>query len=127
MVVKTELCSFSGFKIYPGHGTRLIRIDGRQFTFINAKSRASLLMRRKAAKLNWTQLYRRLNRKGQQEEAQKRRARTKKSAAPKPVEGASLEVIKAKRAQKPEVRKKARDAALQEAKARTEKKKKGGK
>uniref|UniRef100_A0A7S0ZEW3 Large ribosomal subunit protein eL24-related N-terminal domain-containing protein n=1 Tax=Timspurckia oligopyrenoides TaxID=708627 RepID=A0A7S0ZEW3_9RHOD len=123
MVVKTELCSFSGFKIYPGHGSRFIRLDGKHYTFLNGKSRASLVMRRKAANLNWTQLYRRLHKKGQTEESSKRRTRARRSTVPKAVVGASLEVIRAKREQKPEVRKAAREAALKEIKARSAKKK----
>lgn len=75
-------------------------------------------MKRKAAKHSWTQLYRRLNKKGIQEETQRRRNRRKVSSAPKAVEGASLEVIKAKRNQRPEVRKAARDAALKDIKER---------
>jgi large subunit ribosomal protein L24e len=81
-------------------------------------------MKRKAAKHSWTQLYRRLHKKGIQEETQRRRTRRKASAVPKAVEGAPLEVIKAKRSQRPEVRKAARDAALKDIKDR---KSKGGK
>ncbi|PXF44857.1 60S ribosomal protein L24 [Gracilariopsis chorda] len=118
MVVKTDLCNYSGFRIYPGHGRRYIRIDGRQYVFVNAKSEASFHMKRKPAKHSWTQLYRRLNKKGVQEETQRRRTRRKMSSAPKAVEGASLEVIKAKRNQRPEVRKAAREAALKDIKER---------
>lgn len=75
-------------------------------------------MKRKAAKHSWTQLYRRLNKKGVQEEAQRRRNRRRASTVPKAVEGATLEVIKAKRNQRPEVRKAAREAALKEIKER---------
>lgn len=75
-------------------------------------------MKRKPAKHSWTQLYRRLNKKGVQEETQRRRTRRKMSSAPKAVEGASLEVIKAKRNQRPEVRKAAREAALKDIKER---------
>lgn len=75
-------------------------------------------MRRKAAKHSWTQLYRRLNKKGIQEEAQRRRTRRKVSTAPKAVEGATLEVIQAKRNQRPALRKAARDAALKDIKER---------
>ncbi|KAA8497370.1 60S ribosomal protein L24 [Porphyridium purpureum] len=124
MVVKTELCQFSGYRIYPGHGSRLIRVDGKTHIFLNAKSRASFLMRRKAANLNWTVLYRRLHKKGVTEDNSKKRVRARKATAPKPIEGASLEQIKAKRSQKPEVRKAARDAALKEIKARNAGKKK---
>lgn len=69
-------------------------------------------MRRRPAELNWTQLYRRMHKKGQQEETQKRRKTRKVASVPKPVEGASLEVIKAKRNQRLEVRKSAKEAAL---------------
>lgn len=85
-------------------------------------------MRRKSAKHSWTQLYRRLHKKGAQEETQRRRTRRKASAVPKPVEGAPLDIIKAKRGQRPEVRKAARDAALKDIKDRKGKStKKGGK
>ena len=102
----------------------MIRGDGKTLVFLNGKSRASLLMRRKAANLNWTVLYRRLHKKGQAEESSKKRSRAKKVVATKPIEGASVEQIKAKRSQKPEVRKAARDAALREIKARNAGKKK---
>jgi hypothetical protein len=29
VVFRTDLCSFSGFKIYPGHGRRFIRGDSK--------------------------------------------------------------------------------------------------
>jgi large subunit ribosomal protein L24e len=97
--------------------------------FINSKSEASMKMGRKAAKHSWTQLYRRLHKKGAREETQRRRTRRKASAVQKPVEGAPLEVIKAKRSQRPEVRKAARDAALKDIKDRKGKtaKRAGGK
>ncbi len=63
-------------------------------------------------------MYRRLNKKGVQEEAQRRRTRRRAATVPKAVEGASLEVIKAKRNQRPEVRKAAREAALKDIKDR---------
>lgn len=109
---------YSGFRIYPGHGRRYIRSDGRSYVFINAKSEASFHMKRKASKHSWTQLYRRLNKKGIQEETQRRRNRRKMSTAPKAIEGAPLEEIKIKRNQRPAARKAARDAALKEVKGR---------
>jgi large subunit ribosomal protein L24e len=120
-LIRTEICFYSGFRIYPGHGRRYIRSDGRNYIFLNGKSEASFLMKRKAAKHSWTQLYRRLHKKGIQEETQRRRTRRKASAVPKAVEGAPLEVIKAKRSQRPEVRKAARDAALKDIKDRKSK------
>ncbi|KAG7275928.1 hypothetical protein CRUP_011378 [Coryphaenoides rupestris] len=35
--IRVELCSFSGYKIYPGHGRRYARIDGKVFQFLNGK------------------------------------------------------------------------------------------
>ena len=29
MVIKTDLCAFSGLKIWPGHGQRYVRVDNR--------------------------------------------------------------------------------------------------
>jgi len=106
------VCNFSGFRIYPGHGRKFIRIDGKLFTFLNGKCEASQLMKRKPAKLNWTQLYRRLHKKGQMEEVRARRVKRSKKTVTKDIEGATIDVIKAKRAQKPEIRKAAREAAL---------------
>ena len=40
MVVKTDLCSFSEWKIYPGKGVRFVAKDGRPFLFISKRSRA---------------------------------------------------------------------------------------
>ena len=37
MVIKTETCSFSEFKIYPGVGARYFAKDGRLFNFLSKK------------------------------------------------------------------------------------------
>ena len=119
MVIRTQICNFSGFKVYPGHGSIFVRGDGKTFVFANAKCKSSFHMRRKPANLNWTYLYRRLNKKGQLEEEKKRVKRRSVKTVQKPVEGASIEVLRAKRqAQRPEVRTAARSAALKEIKAR---------
>lgn len=39
MVVKTELCSFSEWKIYPGKGVRFVAKDGRPFLFLSKRNR----------------------------------------------------------------------------------------
>lgn len=31
---RIELCSYSGYKIYPGHGKKMVKADGRVFTLI---------------------------------------------------------------------------------------------
>ncbi len=39
MVVNTELCSFSEWKIYPGKGVRFVAKDGRPFLFLSKRTR----------------------------------------------------------------------------------------
>ena len=58
MVVKTELCAFSEYRIYPGHGIRMIRKDGQPVTLISSKCKSMLRQRKKPAKLTWTQTWR---------------------------------------------------------------------
>jgi len=119
MVVKTEVCTFSGSRIYPGHGITFVRQDNKTFKFVSAKVKCYFTHRWNPRKLAWTQMYRRLHKKGTLEETNKKRTRkVQKSAANKAVVGATLDVIKARRNQKPEVRAAAREAALREAKER---------
>uniref|UniRef100_A0A2K5QZG7 Large ribosomal subunit protein eL24 n=1 Tax=Cebus imitator TaxID=2715852 RepID=A0A2K5QZG7_CEBIM len=63
--MKVELCSFSGYKIYPGHGRRYARTDGKVFQFLNAKCESAFLSKRNPRQINWTVLYRRKHKKGQ--------------------------------------------------------------
>jgi len=119
-MIRTGLCSFSGYKIYPGHGIRIIRSDGKTFTFIDSKTKLLFRHRKNPRKTKWTQVYRRLNKKGVTEEVVKRKAR-KVQKVERAVVGASLELIRQKRAQKPEVRAAAREAALNELKERKKK------
>ena len=39
MVVKTELCNFSEWKIYPGKGIRFVAKDGRPFLFLSKRNK----------------------------------------------------------------------------------------
>jgi len=47
----------------------------KSFTFLNGKCEASFLMKRNPRRTNWTQIYRRINRKGAAEEIAKRKSR----------------------------------------------------
>jgi len=58
MVLKTEICRFSGARIYPGHGMLYIRTDSQNFRFLNAKCNRLFHLRLKPANLAWTQMYR---------------------------------------------------------------------
>ncbi|XP_054164171.1 60S ribosomal protein L24-like [Oppia nitens] len=113
--MKIEACSFSGYKIYPGHGKRMVKADGKVFTFLNSKCEAAHLMKRNPRKVTWTVLYRRKHRKGIEEDIQKRRTR-RTTKFQRAIVGASLNDILAKRNMKPEVRKAQREQAIRAAK-----------
>mmetsp|Transcript_18008 Transcript_18008/g.25153 ORF Transcript_18008/g.25153 Transcript_18008/m.25153 type:complete len:156 (-) Transcript_18008:74-541(-) len=115
--MKTGLCQFSGFKIYPGKGIKFVRNDSKAFTFVDHKCERYFLMRMNPRKIRWTQVYRRIHKKGATEEVSKKKAR-KVQKLQRAIVGASLEVIKQKRNQKPEVRAASREAALREIKER---------
>jgi len=54
---------------------RYIRTDGRVAIFFSSKGRRYFLQKQKAAKFGWTQVYRKLHKKGQSERTGRRRAR----------------------------------------------------
>ncbi|KAJ3082875.1 60S ribosomal protein L24 [Rhizoclosmatium hyalinum] len=112
---RTEICNFSGFKIYPGHGKTYIKADSRSYRLINGKCESLFLQRIKPSKLDWTIVFRRLHKKGQAEEASKKRSR-RTVKAQRAVVGATLDAIKAKKAQKPELRASLRAAAAAKSK-----------
>ncbi|TFJ87688.1 hypothetical protein NSK_001038 [Nannochloropsis salina CCMP1776] len=116
MVIKTDMCSFSEYRVYPGHGIRFVRRDSATLVFSTAKTKGLYNQRKKAARLVWTQGWRRLHKKIKVEEVQKRRTR-RTTKFQRAIVGASLEEIKKKRAQKPE-RNAQREAALKEVKER---------
>ncbi|KAK2169332.1 hypothetical protein LSH36_11g11038 [Paralvinella palmiformis] len=113
--MKIELCHFSGYKIYPGHGKKLVKVDGRGYLFLSAKCEKSHQMKRNPRKINWTVLYRRKHKKGQTEEVSKKRSR-RTTKFQRAITGATLTDILAKRNQKPEVRKAQREQAIRAAK-----------
>jgi len=93
----------------------MVKVDGKSYTFLNAKCERAHLMRRNPRKVTWTVLYRRKHKKGQEEEAQKKRTRRTQKFQ-RAIVGASLTDIMAKRNQRPEVRKAQRDQAIKAAK-----------
>ncbi|KAE9451621.1 hypothetical protein RHMOL_Rhmol09G0256300 [Rhododendron molle] len=121
MVLKTELCRFSGAKIYPGRGIRFVRSDSQVFLFVNSKCKRYFHNRLKPSKLTWTAMYRKQHKKDIAQEAVKKRRRTTKKPYSRSIVGATLEVIQKKRTEKPEVRDAAREAALREIKERIKK------
>ncbi|RDW80172.1 putative ribosomal protein L24.e.A [Coleophoma cylindrospora] len=117
--------TFSGEKIYPGKGKLYVRGDSKIFRFQNGKTESLFLQRKNPRRIAWTVLFRRQHKKGisevwhtltreAEEVAKKRSRRTVK--AQRAIVGASLDVIKERRTQRPEARTAARLAAIKEGK-----------
>lgn len=113
--MKVEIDTFSGSKIYPGRGKLFVRGDSKIFRFFSSKSASLFAQRKNPRQIAWTTLYRRHHRKGQVEEVSKRRSR-KAVKTQRAVVGASLDLIKERKATFPEVRKAEREAAIAKAK-----------
>mmetsp|Transcript_19681 Transcript_19681/g.27025 ORF Transcript_19681/g.27025 Transcript_19681/m.27025 type:complete len:150 (-) Transcript_19681:387-836(-) len=125
MVIATELCALSEYRIYPGNGKLMIRRDGKPVFLGTSKAFSLTIQRKKPAKLVWTQAWRRLHKKGITETSLKKRSRRANKVA-RAVVGLSLEDIKKKASQKPDFRTAQRDAALKEVKSRKAGAKKAG-
>merc|ERR1712057_141218 len=119
MVVKTDLCNYSGFRIYPGHGKKFVRSDQKMSTFINAKTERCFKMKRRNLTTKWTVQYRRINKKGTLEETERKRRSKKTVVRTREIVGLSSEMMeKKKAAARPAQKDKQRDAALKELKSR---------
>ncbi|KAI4178109.1 MAG: hypothetical protein LQ346_007552 [Caloplaca aetnensis] len=125
-IMRTFDDTFSGEKIYPGKGKIYVRGDSKIFRFQNGKTESLFLQRKNPRRIAWTTLYRRQHKKGISEEvAKKRTRRTVKQQ--RGIVGASLDIIKERRSQRPEARAAARQEAIKagkEKKATNESKKK---
>merc|ERR1712062_415746 len=115
LIMKIEICPYSGYKIYPGRGRTLIKQDGKTFKFLDGRSHRAHLLKRNPRKVTWTVLYRRKHRKGIEEEVSKKRTK-RTQRFQRAVVGATLQDILAKRNQKPDVRKAQREQAIRAAK-----------
>eukprot|EP00386_Alphamonas_edax_P010133 GDKI01032948.1.p2 GENE.GDKI01032948.1~~GDKI01032948.1.p2 ORF type:complete len:164 (+),score=43.94 GDKI01032948.1:6-497(+) len=118
MVIKTENCSYTENKIYPGKVIRLIAKDGRITIFTSSKVKSLIQQRIKAVKLRWTQAWRRHNKKGKTEDVSRRKTR-KTQKVQRAVVGLTLDDLKAKSSvhHKKETRSVVADAAAAKAKA----------
>ncbi|KZT70684.1 hypothetical protein DAEQUDRAFT_708342 [Daedalea quercina L-15889] len=114
--MKVEIDTFSGYRIYPSKGKLFVRGDNKIFRFANGKNESLFLQRKNPRKIAWTQVYRRMHKKGITEEvAKKRSRRTVKHQ--RGIVGADLAAIAARRNQTALVRQQQRTAAIQKAKA----------
>ncbi|KAJ7214210.1 60S ribosomal protein L24 [Mycena rebaudengoi] len=73
--MKVEIDSFSGFRIYPSKGKLFVRGDSKVFRFTSSKNVSLFLQRKNPRKITWTQVYRRMHKKGITEEVAKKRSR----------------------------------------------------
>ena len=117
MVIKTELCVYSEFRIYPGRGKKFVSKDGRVHYFISKKCASLFHKKTKPVKLSWTTAWRRFNKKIKVDDVSKRRTK-RTTRIQKAIVGMSLDEIKRRRAEKPEERDKKMDAAKKEVKDR---------
>ncbi|KAK8818407.1 hypothetical protein WA556_002572 [Blastocystis sp. ATCC 50177/Nand II] len=117
MVVKTVTCSFSEYKIYPGHGGMYIRKDAQPVRYISRKVCSLTEQKKRPARIRWTVAWRRNNKKT--EAAEKSKKRSKKSfKVQRAIAGMSINDIQKRREQKDEITKKSKEAALAEIKNR---------
>ncbi|MFH4981746.1 hypothetical protein AB6A40_008455 [Gnathostoma spinigerum] len=116
--MKLETCVYSGYKINPGHGKRLVRADGKVQIFLNKKCERSYKLKKNPRDVPWTVLYRRKHKKGLHGEESTQRKRTKRVVhiASRPIGDTPLSLILLKRNMKPEVRKAQREQAVKAAK-----------
>jgi len=119
---KKEICVFSGFPIYPGHGRRYVPASGNTtrpvLPLFSTKCSSLFHSKKNPRKIRWTVQFRRLHKKGLKEESVKRRARKVKKVQRSYV-GLSLEEIEKKKVQRPAAFSSAqRDAAQKEKEAR---------
>lgn len=95
--IKTEACSFSEYRIYPGKGQKFVSRDGKVHYFLASKFARLALNKKKPSQLRWTQTWRRNNKKTRVESAQKRRVR-RTVRVQKAVAGLTLDDIKNRKA-----------------------------
>lgn len=97
----------------------MIRRDGKPLWMGTSKAFSLTIQRKKAAKLVWTQAWRRLHKKGLTETTTKKRTR-RTGKVQRAVVGATLEDIRKKAAQKSTIRAASKEAAMKELKDRKE-------
>lgn len=93
MVIKYQTCSFSEYKIAPGHGIRYCEVNGKTHIFISKKVRGLYKHHKKPLSIRWTLKWRTSHKKGKVEETKHKVSRQKKERQVKAIVGLSLEEI----------------------------------
>eukprot|EP00998_Keelungia_sp_KM082_P011431 NODE_7690_length_580_cov_12.249448_g7667_i0.p2 GENE.NODE_7690_length_580_cov_12.249448_g7667_i0~~NODE_7690_length_580_cov_12.249448_g7667_i0.p2 ORF type:complete len:156 (+),score=41.57 NODE_7690_length_580_cov_12.249448_g7667_i0:58-525(+) len=117
--------AFSGARIHAGHGIRFVpnlaSSTQPSLPFLSRKSLVLFRKKKQPRRIPWTVLYRKVHRKNVTEEEKRRRQR-KVRKVQRPIVGADLEQIRQKKAQRPQIRAAAQEAAKKELEARKAKK-----
>ncbi|XP_036354919.1 60S ribosomal protein L24-like [Octopus sinensis] len=103
MSVPTQACTFSGFKIYPGHGRTNIRRDGKTLHFITAKTFGTYKQNSKPHNIRWTVFYRRKHNKTKIKSESRNKSR-KTTKFTRPILGMGLAEILAKTQKKAQIK-----------------------
>ena len=119
MVIKCDICFYTELKVWPGHGKRCVQ-KGKLVTFLSRKAWSLNDQKIKAQRLTWTQAWRRKHKKGKVETATKKKIK-RTGKVYKAIQGISMDEIRKRREQKPEMRTAQREAALREIKERKKK------
>ena len=93
MVIKYNICSFSEYKIAPGHGLKYCEVNGKTHMFITKKVHRLYLHGKKPLNIRWSLKWRNAHKKGKVEEAKKKINRQKKEKQVKAIVGISVEEI----------------------------------
>jgi large subunit ribosomal protein L24e len=93
MVIKYQTCSFSEYKIAPGHGIRYAEVNGKTHIFITKKVRSLARHAKKPLNIRWTLKWRTSHKKGKVEESKNKASKQKKEKQVKAIVGLSLEEI----------------------------------
>lgn len=93
MVIKYQTCSFSEYKIAPGHGIRYCEVNGKTHIFISKKVKSLFRHSKKALAIRWTLKWRTSHKKGKVEETKHKVSRQKKEKQVKAIVGLSLDEI----------------------------------
>lgn len=93
MVIKYQTCSFSEYKIAPGHGLRYAEVNGKTHIFITKKVHKLFRHGKKPLNIRWTLKWRTSHKKGKVEEAKNKSTKVKKERQVKAIVGLSLEEI----------------------------------
>jgi|LauGreDrversion4_2_1035121.scaffolds.fasta_scaffold1231867_1 large subunit ribosomal protein L24e len=93
MVIKYQTCSFSEYKIAPGHGIRYAEVNGKTHWFINKKVLKLFRHGKKPLSIRWTPKWRIGHKKNKTEETKSKVQKQRKERQVKAIVGLSLEEI----------------------------------